>query len=47
MNKKTYINPELEVVEIKMQRALLLPVSNTEVEEGLAPVLELDTVEND
>lgn len=37
MNKKEYINPEMQVVEIKMQGPVLLPVSGKEVEEGLAP----------
>ena len=35
--KKTYINPSMEIVELKMQGAVLLPVSGQEVENGLAP----------
>ena len=34
--KKIYMNPEMEIIEIKMQGPVLLPVSQTEVNSGLA-----------
>ena len=37
MDKKIYNAPQLEIVDMEMEGGLLLPVSNTEVDSGLAP----------